>query len=113
MGGDEKNDLPIYSVDAGALVVSSEQEKVLRVFDLVGKQQADGLQRLLSSVDVIAQKEVVRLWGKAAVLEQTQQIIILSVDVTCRVGGREREERKENDYSACNHKRCHYLTAVT
>lgn len=108
MGGDAKNHLPIYSVDAGALVVSSEQEKVLRVFDLVGKQQADGLQRLLSSVDVIAQKEVVRLWGKAAVLEQTQQIIILSVDVTC-----EREKRKENDYSACNHKRCHYLTAVT
>jgi len=71
----------VYAIDAGALVVAAQQEEVLRVFDLVGEQQADGLQRLLAAVDVVAQEEVVRLRRKAAVLEQTQQIVVLAVDV--------------------------------
>ena len=36
----------VDAVDAGALVVAAQQEKVLGVFDLVGQQQANGLQRL-------------------------------------------------------------------
>lgn len=34
----------IDAVDAGTLVVAPQQEEVLRVLDLVGEQQADGLQ---------------------------------------------------------------------
>ena len=33
----------VDTVDGGTLVVSSENEEILRVFDLVGQQQADGL----------------------------------------------------------------------
>ncbi len=69
-------------VNTGALVVAPEQEEVLRVLDLVGQQEADGLQRLLAAVHVVAQEEVVGLWRKAAVLEQTQQVRVLAVDVT-------------------------------
>lgn len=34
----------VDSINRGAFVVSTEQEKVLWIFDLVGEKQADGLQ---------------------------------------------------------------------
>ncbi len=46
----------VDAVDAGTLVVASKQEEVLRVLDLISEQQADGLERLLSPVDVVAQE---------------------------------------------------------
>lgn len=64
-------------------MVASQQEEVLWIFDLVRQQQADSLQRLLATVDVVAQEQVVGLRRKATVLEQSQQVVILSVDVTC------------------------------
>ncbi len=72
----------VDAVDAGALVVAAQQEKVLREFDLVGEQETDGLQRLLAPVHVVAQEQVVGLGRKPAVLEQTQQVVVLTVDVT-------------------------------
>jgi len=44
----------VNTVDGGALVVSSEEEEVLRVLDLVGQEQANGLQALLASVHVVS-----------------------------------------------------------
>jgi hypothetical protein len=34
-------------VNAGALVVAAEEEKILGILNLVGHEQADGLQRVL------------------------------------------------------------------
>jgi hypothetical protein len=72
----------IDAVDGGALVVAAQDKEVLGVFDLVGQEQADGLQGLLASVDVIAQEEVVCLRREATVFEQTEEVIVLTVDVT-------------------------------
>lgn len=72
----------VYPVDGGALVVAAQQKEVLRVLDLVGQQQADGLQRLLPSVDVVAQEQVIGLRWETAVLKQTQKVIVLAVYVT-------------------------------
>ena len=36
----------VDAVDGRALVVATKEEKVLRVFDLVGEQQADGFEAL-------------------------------------------------------------------
>jgi len=72
---------PIDPIDAGALVVAPQQEEVLRVLDLIGQQQADGLQRLLAPIHIVAQEEIVRFWWIAAVLEETQQIVVLAMDV--------------------------------
>jgi len=47
---------PVYPVDAGAFVVAAEDEEVLRVFYLIREQQTYGLQRLLASVDIVAEK---------------------------------------------------------
>lgn len=62
-------------------MVAAQDEKVLGILDLVGEEQADGLQRLLATIDVVTEEEVVGLWWEAAVLEQAQQIVVLSVDV--------------------------------
>lgn len=62
-------------------MVATEEEKVLRVLDLVGQEETDRLQRLLTPVDIVAQEEVVGLGGKAAVLEETEEVIVLAVDV--------------------------------
>lgn len=75
----------IDAVDGRALVVAAQDEKVLRVLDLVCEEQADGLEGLLATIDVIAEEEVIGLWGETAVLEQAQQIVVLSVDVTANL----------------------------
>jgi hypothetical protein len=46
----------IDTVDRRALVVAAEDEEVLGVLDLVCEKQADGLERLLASVDVVAKE---------------------------------------------------------
>lgn len=76
----------VDAVDAGTLVVPTEQEKVLWVLDLIGQQQADSLQRLLAPVHVVPQEQVVTLWREAAILEQPQKVIVLAMNVTCDPG---------------------------
>ena len=79
---------PVDAVDRRALVVAAQQEEVLRVLDLVCQQQADRLQRLLPAVHVVAQEQVVRVRREPSVLEQPQQVVVLSVDVACARGER-------------------------
>jgi hypothetical protein len=63
-------------------VVTAQDEEVLGVLDLVCEEQADGLERLLATVYVVAQEEVVGLRWETAILEQAEQIVVLAVDVT-------------------------------
>jgi len=72
----------IDTVDGCALVVTAKDEEVLRVFDLVCQQQTDGLERLLTSVDVVAKEEIVCFRREATVLEQSQKVVILAVNIT-------------------------------
>lgn len=71
----------IYSVDAGAFVVSAQKEKILWILDLVRQQEANCLQRLLPSIDVISKKQVVAFWRKTSIFKQSQKIIILPVNI--------------------------------
>ena len=63
-------------------MVAAQQEEILRIFDFVGEQETDGLERLLATIHIIAKEQVVRLWREATVLEQSQQVVILAVDIT-------------------------------
>ena len=83
----------VDSVDGGTLVVPPEQEEVLGVLDLVGQQQADGLQGLLPPVHIVTQEQVVALRGEAAILKEPQQVVVLAMDVTW--GGRVMRWRQE------------------
>ena len=51
----------IYPVDSCTLMVTPEDEKVLRILDLVGEQETNNLKRLFPPVYVIPKKKVVRL----------------------------------------------------
>ena len=44
----------VYAIDLPSLVVTSQQEKVLLELNLVGKQQNDRLERILSPVDIVS-----------------------------------------------------------
>lgn len=72
----------VDAVNRGALVVAAQDEEVLRILDLVGQEEADGLERLLSAINVVAKEEVVRLGREPAILEQAEQVIVLPVDIT-------------------------------
>lgn len=95
---------PIDTVDRGTLVVAAQDEEVLGVFDLVGEQEADGFERLLATVDVVTQEQIIGLGREATVFEQTQKIVVLAVNITanliravsgCNVGGTiDRKKRK-------------------
>ena len=77
----------VDAVDRGALVVTTENEEVLRVLDLVCEEQADSLQRLLATIDVVTEEEVVGLGGKAAIFEEPQQVVVLAVDISADLKG--------------------------
>ena len=46
----------VYSVNTGTLMVSSQEEEIFRIFDLVREQEANGLQALFATIDVIAKE---------------------------------------------------------
>lgn len=72
----------IDTVDGRTLVVTTENEEVLGVFDLVSQKEADGFKRLLATVNVVTEEQVVGLGREATVFEKTQKIVVLAVDIT-------------------------------
>lgn len=73
----------INSVDRCAFMVPSEKKKVVGKLDLVSKQKAYSLYTLFSSVHVVPEEQIVRIWWKTPILEQSQEVWILTVYVTC------------------------------
>ena len=74
----------IDTVYRGAFVVATQQKEVLWIFDFVGKQQADRLQGLLPPVHIVTQEQVIAFWREASIFKQSQEIIVLTMDITCR-----------------------------
>lgn len=72
----------VDTVDGRALMVPAEDEKVFRVLDFVRQQETDSLERLFTSINVVSKKEIVSFRRETAVLKQTQEIVVLSVDIT-------------------------------
>jgi hypothetical protein len=70
-------------------MIATQDEEVFGVLDLVCKKQANGLERLLASVDIVSKEKIVCLRGEASVLEQTEQIIVLAMDVTADLRARD------------------------
>ena len=68
-------------------MVAAEDEEVLRVLDLVRQKQADSLEGLLSTVYIVTEEQVVGLGGKATVLEKSQKVVVLAVNVTADLVG--------------------------
>ena len=63
-------------------MVPTKEEEVLWVLNLVRQQETNSLQRLLATVHIVPEEQVVGFGGKSSVLKEPQKVIILSVDVT-------------------------------
>ena len=72
----------VDSVDRSALMVAAQDEEVFGVFYLVGQEEADRLKRLLASVDIVAEEEVVGLRWEAPILEQPEEVVVLAMNIT-------------------------------
>lgn len=77
----------VDAVDRGAFMVTSQDEEILGVLDLVCEEQADGLEGLLAAINVVAQEEVVGLGREAAVLKKSKEVVVLAVDITADLRG--------------------------
>ena len=71
----------VYPVNTRTFMVASENEEIFRVFDLVSEKEANGLQRLLPSVNVVAQEEIIGFRRKPAVLKESQKVVILAMNI--------------------------------
>jgi len=57
-------------INGSTLVIASQEEEIFWEFDLVGEQEADGLQALLSTVHIVSKKEIICLWWKSTVFKE-------------------------------------------
>jgi hypothetical protein len=72
---------PVDLRDGCRFVVASEDVYLVGVLDLEGEEQTDGLDALPASIHVVSQEEVAVFGGHAAVLEHSQHVVVLPVDV--------------------------------
>lgn len=66
-------------------MVTSKDEEILWIFDLVREEQTNGLQRLFPSVNVVSKEEIIGFRWKPSVLEESQKIVILPVYITANL----------------------------
>lgn len=72
----------LHLSDLSGLVVTSEDGDSILEADLKGHQEGHGLDRVVSSINVVAHEEVVGVWELSANHEELTQIMELAVDVT-------------------------------
>lgn len=63
-------------------MVATEQEEILRVLYFIGQQEANCLEGLLATIDVVAEEQVVGIGRETTILEKSQKIIVLTMDIT-------------------------------
>ena len=72
----------VHPVDFRALVVAPEEKEVGSELDFVGEEEANALQGFLPPVHIIPQEEIVlAILGTALQLEDSQQVLILPMNV--------------------------------
>lgn len=62
-------------------MITSQDEEILGILDLVGKQKADGLERLFATIHIVTKKEVVCFRWKPAVFKEAQKVVVLAMNV--------------------------------
>lgn len=77
----------VDAIDRRTLVIAAEDEEIFGVFNLVREEEADCLEGLFATVDVVPQKDVVRLGGEAAIFKETEEVVVLAVDISADLDG--------------------------
>jgi hypothetical protein len=63
-------------------MITSQDEEVFGIFDLVCEEKANRLERLFTPINIVAKEEVVGFWRESSVFEKTQKVVVLAVDIT-------------------------------
>lgn len=63
-------------------MITSQEEEIFRIFDFVSKEQANDLQVLLASINIVSKEEIVWFWRESSNFKYSEQINILSMDVS-------------------------------
>ena len=66
-------------------MVATQDEEIFWILYFVGKKKADSFQRLLAPIDIVTEEQVVCFGRKSAILEQSQQVIILAMNITANL----------------------------
>jgi len=62
----------VDSIDLCTFVIASQKEEVLGILDFVAEKKANGLDGLLSTVNVVTKEKIVRFGWEASILEYSQ-----------------------------------------
>jgi len=66
-------------------VVATKDEEVFRVLYFICQKEADSFEGLFSSIDVIAKKQIICLWGESTVFEKPKEIVVLSMNISANL----------------------------
>jgi hypothetical protein len=66
-------------------VIASEKKEVELVFDLIGKKKAYRLYALLTTINIIPKKQVVRSWWITTILKQPQEVWKLTMNISANL----------------------------
>jgi len=75
----------VDSINLGAFVIASQKEEIFGELYFVAEQKRYRFDRLLAAVDIVTQEQVVRLRGEPSVLENSEQVVILTVHITANL----------------------------
>ena len=78
----------INSIDSRTFVVTPQQKKVFWVSDFISQKKSNCFNALSASIDIISKKKIIRVWWISAILEQSQQIVVLSMDISAYLQAR-------------------------
>lgn len=77
----------IYFGDVFTFVVTSEKEYALRELDFVCEKEADGLDALFSTVNIVSQEQIIWMWRVFCDIHKSEEIVVLAMDVTYDLDG--------------------------
>lgn len=68
-------------------MVASQNVNAVGVAQFEGKQESDGLDALLASVDIVPQEQIARVWRQTPQLENSQQVVKLAMNIAANGDG--------------------------
>lgn len=79
---------PISHRHARALMISSQDEEIVRVLDFEREHQAKDFNVLPPSIDIVAQKKIIALGWEPPMPKKSQEVVKLTMDITTDTNGR-------------------------
>lgn len=68
-------------------MITPQKKEILRIFDLVAKQEEDGFQTLLASIYIVAQEKIICGRREPTHFKQSDKVGILPMNVTDDLDG--------------------------